>query len=779
MALTSQVTPTDGFTLHDVQQHSQQPEVAEAENKPYNSYHVSSLLHVVNDALKYHSQLLTDFELSVAQTITKSLSGGAVYLFARLFRRKHDQWHPMKSLEQDYKALLPENSDIEGCIDELLSHHFLLSTTVGEKVHETALVLLPTLSLDKLKSVWKMVPSATIRQSKRTIVNEVADLLSKHLERENRSTTDSSKSGREPNSKKRKVFRQSTLTSIPPATRVAKAITKTVGPAVRLTEQVTSALDRLNFLVLLDEDAHTSPNFILSFTNRLRFPEYECIRETPVFPSKEALASFEAARCLERTLEEAIYNRSVRKANGLSEADWPLAVEIGNLADKYVRDYLGLSPAINNSNLLEESKLDHECPAQDKEELSSQLSHPFLKRYTSHWVYCRVLWHSISAVERMEEYEVAVERLKLLHTLPLSAKRRGKVLERLTIDLSKHLKRPREALDITLAALDESAKETAPLRVGDSQALANRALKLHYQLNIGEEVARAGMKERLKAKRIEKAKKSVALAAKPIQLYVLNKDFPTTEFIRTPISTDPPKKRLKTWLTPESSSDSIKTSSRVWFASLNDENIQVTVEELALEYYASQGWDGRHSEGGAFALLFALVLWIQLFEKVPDVFVSPYQDRPLDLYTDAFYKSRKESIDLRLENIQQMSVEELEQEIRNVFERHEGTIAVGARNWTGFTKDEIATVAGGLGGKSVSKICLLLAKDYAYYRSGIADLVLWKRDEDEKSCPSCKLVEVKSENDKLSSKQIGWFSALNDFGVNFEVFQVKSKKQDN
>lgn len=43
---------------------------------------------------------------------------------------------------------------------------------------------------------------------------------------------------------------------------------------------------------------------------------------------------------------------------------------------------------------------------------------------------------------------------------------------------------------------------------------------------------------------------------------------------------------------------------------------QVTVEELALQHYASEeagGWHGMHSEGGVWGTLFGLLLWDVLF----------------------------------------------------------------------------------------------------------------------------------------------------------------------
>lgn len=47
---------------------------------------------------------------------------------------------------------------------------------------------------------------------------------------------------------------------------------------------------------------------------------------------------------------------------------------------------------------------------------------------------------------------------------------------------------------------------------------------------------------------------------------------------------------------------------------------QVTVEELALQHYASReggGWLGAHTEGGVWATLFALLLWDVLFAGAP------------------------------------------------------------------------------------------------------------------------------------------------------------------
>jgi Fanconi-associated nuclease 1 len=46
------------------------------------------------------------------------------------------------------------------------------------------------------------------------------------------------------------------------------------------------------------------------------------------------------------------------------------------------------------------------------------------------------------------------------------------------------------------------------------------------------------------------------------------------------------------------------------------DNSLVTVEQLALQHYASQeagGWQGLHCEGGVWATLFTLLLWDVIF----------------------------------------------------------------------------------------------------------------------------------------------------------------------
>lgn len=50
-----------------------------------------------------------------------------------------------------------------------------------------------------------------------------------------------------------------------------------------------------------------------------------------------------------------------------------------------------------------------------------------------------------------------------------------------------------------------------------------------------------------------------------------------------------------------------------------------------------QGW---HCEGSVLRSLFGLLLWEEIFSDQPDVFLTPYQDAPLDLCFPSFFRSR-------------------------------------------------------------------------------------------------------------------------------------------
>jgi len=242
---------------------------------------------------------------------------------------------------------------------------------------------------------------------------------------------------------------------------------------------------------------------------------------------------------------------------------------------------------------------------------------------------------------------------------------------------------------------------------------------------------------------------------------------------------------------------------------------ELSVEELAMEYYFQEaGFDcGMHCEGAFFRDLFGIVLYSELFDSsVEGVFLSAYQDAPLDLGTEAFYPTRKIAIEKRLAGMADLSPEELSEEINTQFAQYHGTRVCGVR-WDryegsnaillrstvsqkcagekpdeGALADEgsrrglrtrsddvpekaqsLGAVAGAVGGRALAAALRLLCMDYK--SSGLPDLLLWSSSSSQP--PRARFVEVKSENDSLSRRQRLWLATLREAGADAEVCHVR------
>ena len=197
---------------------------------------------------------------------------------------------------------------------------------------------------------------------------------------------------------------------------------------------------------------------------------------------------------------------------------------------------------------------------------------------------------------------------------------------------------------------------------------------------------------------------------------------------------------------------------------------KLNVEQFALEHYAVDGWKGFHSENSIVTTLFGLLFWDVIFDpSIPGVFASPYQSGPLDLKTEFFYESRRETIKVRMEEIESGLAAEIIQTICNMY-RPQKTICVGV-NWNMFTTEEIVEIVECIKPRVLAKMMNLFAKSYWTHLGGVPDLCLWNRKE-----KMFKLVEVKSENDRLSDKQVIWLEHLKLFGIEVEVLHIRHQK---
>ncbi|KAJ3219685.1 hypothetical protein HDU67_010047 [Dinochytrium kinnereticum] len=205
---------------------------------------------------------------------------------------------------------------------------------------------------------------------------------------------------------------------------------------------------------------------------------------------------------------------------------------------------------------------------------------------------------------------------------------------------------------------------------------------------------------------------------------------------------------------------------------IDPEGTERTVEDLALQHWIGEGWKGYHSENSIITTLFGLLFWDVIFDdSVVGVFVSPFQDAPLDLLTEFFWEARREKIEKRLEVIRGGG-------FREVLEEVEGRERVGRTrcrgvNWKMFTKEEVLEIAECFGGHALARICEGFCKSYWAHSGGVPDLCVWHY---ERKC--VKLIEVKGEGDRLSSSQKVWLEFLLAADVDVEVFHVALPRED-
>ncbi len=212
---------------------------------------------------------------------------------------------------------------------------------------------------------------------------------------------------------------------------------------------------------------------------------------------------------------------------------------------------------------------------------------------------------------------------------------------------------------------------------------------------------------------------------------------------------------------------------------------EVSVEQLALEYYETLGYKGQvhlhyvlysidlalsksyHAEGRIILHIYTLLFWPILFDStIPGAFETRFQSCPLDLVHDTFFSSRRAAIEDRLLEIEAGKGCEFIREADDK-ERPYKTWAVGVR-WDDFPLDEVLLIAEvrrsgtfwrlsltlvpqGLGSEGLSTICRLLSEEYGCRGSGVPDLIVWKEDE-----KKSMFVEVKGPGDQLRENQRVW-----------------------
>lgn len=782
----------DISTVHDAHEVMVDPPEEASQATVKKPYYTKAFDYVLCDVLSRYRDVLHQNDVDLARFLQQSLTENALSFFVRLYRRKH-QWLRVDGLTRAYESEL----DVPSSVRELCNSGLLVSSSdalrvVPEITPLLARELLSTLPLSDIRAVCASVVEGHVirRLPKAQLLPKLRGIL-----------TEKASSSCRINRK----FRQSTLSGLSPSGCLARAILNRTGHCVILPINVLTSLARVHFLFFL-ESGHDSPNVILADTGKVRFPSYTCNPCIPVIPSSAAYDDFESAIEFEKELAAALDANDLARAASLSSI---AELEVRRFYKERV-DASAHNREVDESLNTARSYVQRGFQGCDSSaKVKSQLKHPFLRRYSAPWVYARACWHSVQALEKLGEYEGAICRLKLLLETKLMARRRGKCLNRLTINLFRNVHRPKEALDVIIDALRE---DSHVLTYGDKLALAQRGAAIHrvlYASEFKEQLKGSVKSERLKKKpnradadRLQPAEIAKILLENATKVAVRKIHGKSLKILRRER-----RKRIDEvedgWqrFLVENSRDSIASASddgnpeadmdvmgKAIFKSLDGTRGGISVEQYCLDwYFAKEGWTGRHDEGGAVRFLFGLLMWESvLFADVDDVFQTPYQDRPLDLITEAFYASREKSILERIREIKTCSRVALRKEVMTLYDKFSETRAIGC-SWKLYTAEELGCIAAGLGPEVVALCCHLLCEDYSYWGGGLPDLTLWKvlpsiSDVEGDSAASqsspcqlrydAKLVEVKSARDNLSDRQRAWLVQLAVNRANCEVCKV-------
>ena len=306
----------------------------------------------------------------------------------------------------------------------------------------------------------------------------------------------------------------------------------------------------------------------------------------------------------------------------------------------------------------------------------------FLNKFTEEAIYPKILTNCVEHLEKLKDYKLAVWVLSWLIVHQKEVTLRHKWFQRLVLDL-KHLKH----LDLAYWICHKAITEDIDLYQGTRIALENSQknirkslLKIYKQKSKELKALNTKQKSKNLTKRLPKdeyeSKISEIEQKYNSQIYYI-------ELIKleNTLETEIPENWLKDedhWDTVYldwSKMTNLGDSTASWRYHDAKTNEIFGVEDLALHYYKTkQNLNGIHSENGLGAKLFGLFMWDIIFDTtVLGVFQTPYQKGPLDYGSKEFYYRREQKIQARLLEIEAMSEEQLSDQIKKLWEQHEGT----------------------------------------------------------------------------------------------------------
>jgi VRR-NUC domain protein len=211
------------------------------------------------------------------------------------------------------------------------------------------------------------------------------------------------------------------------------------------------------------------------------------------------------------------------------------------------------------------------------------------------------------------------------------------------------------------------------------------------------------------------------------------------------------------------------------------------IEEIALNYFSSQGYKGVFSQNFYWSHIFSFLFWQEIWaiidlkyqsDKFPKYIKKSFelekipikQDMPFDLFTDVFLKNREEIIAYKMKEIIEKGGEKiLEENYRIAKEQcsknNNRIFRMLEHNIDRFEIDDLKLVFKYHDIEDVMKVFLFYINDIPKNRSGFPDLLIFNDDE-------LKFVEVKGPNDMIKEHQIEKIILLNQNNIKSEILTI-------
>ncbi|KAF6203148.1 hypothetical protein GE061_003564 [Apolygus lucorum] len=353
----------------------------------------------------------------------------------------------------------------------------------------------------------------------------------------------------------------------------------------------------------------------------------------------------------------------------------------------------------------------------------------YVWRYTAGSNYTSAMTVGIEFLKRAKEYDDAVTTIGVLLGQQHFRKHcRGHWYAEKVMIMDKQLKRPAEELyDVLLTGLEEDLTPIGRLELSK---------KAEGIINKRENGLTADQK-----------KKISSLMRKP-RLNHSSKEIRSTE------------------------APNVSTGNRQTFVEFSGlgERTYLNVEQVARNSYMGEFPEGMHDEGAFIKNMILAAFWPVIYMYKENMFVSKFQNAPLDWGTQAFYRNRRNDIEDHIFKFRATGVDGVMQQITQVVTDYANYHSVIGWSYVNF--DMLPTIKNILSCLTLDKFLKLseyLLESYRERRSGWPDLTLWNT-----IASTFKLVEVKSPNDELSFKQIVWLEKFVELGIDVEECRVNA-----